>query len=63
MSDGLSDYWRQRLAEAAGRGVFSREMRWPSIYDPDVYQPIVPRREAWSYTPPYFCLGRDAEAA
>ena len=64
MSDGLSDFVRM-----------ARESRLPD-WDSDLYRPVVPRRVTeygrlmWAAdlglpsnnTPPYFWLGREAEA-
>lgn len=47
----------------------ARESRFMDEYGKGVQEdfraatPIVPRREMWTYTPPYFWLGREAEAA
>ena len=60
MSDGQSDYLgalNDRI-HALGREVLRRGWEEREL-DP----PIVPRREMWTYTPPYFWLGREAEAA
>lgn len=58
MSDGLSDYMRTNPAR--------QQHLWGIYRAPALGSPIVPRREdirVINPSPPYFWLGREAEAA
>ena len=60
MSDGQSDYESDLLRKVQRR---DEGFWWSRLYDLPPDPPIVPRREMWTYTPPYFWLGKEAEAA